>query len=314
MSAPSAPLTPVPPGHGIVLDPATRLADEGHLLVGGRPTGVVQLSSPQVSLLLCWMSGATPDAPGARALAARLVAAGLARPAPPPPGEPDEGDSGDDDVLVLVAAGVCPEPRWLTRALAHLEDPRVGAVVPGAVVDEQDRQDAGPLRAGLAALLTRLILPETIGAAEAPGGQAVEHSCDDPPRLVPALVVRHSALPAPGAAPPAPKADTARLPPAGVLSRTLPATLPGALVAAGWSVRHEPRSRVRVGSLRGFGAYLSVSFELGAAAGEDPGPVAGGGERRGGATPARAAGPRVSWTGLAALALVLAGRPVGGVC
>ncbi|WP_235997746.1 hypothetical protein [Nocardiopsis coralli] len=434
MSAPRTPVTPVPRGHGIVLDPATRLADEGHLLLGGRPTRVVRLSAPKVSMLLCWMAGATPAAPEARALAAHLVAAGLAHPAPPPPrtagaahlespgpdegralagsqpegaascgppsvpveasgsdgpgadralgaahqgsgigggpgqafgldevpheGRPagaahrgntgpddgrvsgdmqveaaasggpsvpgevpgsagapeagrtpgmpqsgghgwasEEGDSGGDDVLVLVPVGVCPEPGWLAPALAHLDDPRVGAVVPSAFVDEQDRGDTGPLRAGLAALLTRLTLPEALGASGGcADGHAVEHTCDDPPRRVPALVVRRSALLAPGAAPPAPEADTAHLPPAGVLSRTLPPTLPGALVASGWSVRHEPRSRVRVEPLRGVGAYLSASFELGADAGE------------------RAAGPRVSWVGMAALALALAGRPAGGAC
>lgn len=482
MPAPSTPLAPVPPGHGIVLDPATRLADEGHLLLGGCPTRVVRLSSAQVSVLLCLMAGATSAAPGARALAAHLVAAGLAHPAPPSaphrkgpapdevphqrraasapgltphgggvlagaepseaatsggrgvrgqvpgqggapgtgrtssrvprsgdgpggssgpdagrrvasslgtratpeegsvpgenprgrgalagtqpedaasgrsgaalrsdavrgvtpgkphgtggtpqdggaaPGEPfgpGEGDSGRDGVLVLVGAGVCPEPGWLAPALAHLDDPRVGAVVPGAVVDEQDRGDAGPLRAALAALLTRLTLhwpsrpqvPSGPPGSELPGTpvvpgrhageHAVEHACDDPPRRVPALVVRRSALPAPGAAPHAPEADTAHLPPAGVLSRTLPSTLPGALVADGWSVRHEPCSRVRVEPLRGFGAYLSACFELGAATGE---------ERRHGAPRTCAAGPEVSWVGVAALALALSGRPAGGAC
>lgn len=327
MSAPVAPLAPLPGGHGLDLDPSTRITDEGHLLVGGCPTRIMRLTSAQVSILLRWMGGAAPTGPEARTLGTWLVAAGLAHPRPPAGADVSgrvsgEASAADADVLVLVPAGVCPEPGWLAPALEHLENPRVGAVVPHALVDPEDRFDVGPVRARMAAQLTSLTLPDT------PGDRVVEHTPADPLQRVPALVVRRSALPAPGAAPPAPEADTARLPPAELLSRTLPPALLHNLVADGWSVRHEPRSQVRVEPLRGFGSYLWTCLRLGTAAGKSPGKagVAGGGPAWGSAggriagEPVKggrtadgwAAGPEITWAGAAAVVLALAGRPTTG--
>ncbi|WP_193373278.1 hypothetical protein [Nocardiopsis xinjiangensis] len=311
MSAPVAPLAPLSGGHGLDLDPSTRLTDEGHLLVGGCPTRIMRLTSTQVSILLRWMGGAAPTGPEARALGAWLMAAGLAHPRPPagadasggPASASGEAAGADADVLVLVPAGVCPEPGWLAPALEHLEDPRVGAVVPRALVDPEDRFDVGPVRARLAARLTSLTLPEN------PGDRAVEHTPADPLQRVPALVVRRSALPAPDAAHPAPEADTARLPPAESLSRTLPPTLLHDLVADGWSVRPEPRSRVRVEPLRGFGAYLWTCLRLGAAAGGAPERAAAAACEPDRGSPA---GPEITWAGAAAVVLALAGRPRTG--
>lgn len=302
MSAPVAPLAPLPGGHGLDLDPSTRLTDEGHLLVGGCPTRIMRLTSAQVSILLRWMGGAAPTGPEARALGTWLVSVGLAHPRPPAgaeaPGEVSgEASEAGADVLVLVPSGVCPEPGWLAPALEHLEDPRVGAVVPRALVDPEDRFDVGPVRARLAAQLTSLTLPETSG------DRAVEHTPADPLQRIPALVVRRSALPVPGAAPPAPEAGTARLPSAEFPSRALPPTLLHGLVADGWSVRHEPRSQVRVAPLRGLGAYLWTCLQLGATGGRVAGALVDGG---------RAAGPEITWAGAAAVALALAGRPAAG--
>ncbi len=307
MPAPVVPLAPLPGDHGLDLDPSTHLTDEGHLLVGGSPTRIMRLTSAQVSILLRWMGGAAPTGRQARTLATWLVSVGLARPRPPAGAGASGAVSGEastagTDVLVLVPAGVYPEPGWLAPALEHLEDPRVGAVVPRALVDPEDRLDVGPARARLAARLTSLTLPGI------PGDRAVEHTAADPLQRIPALVVRRSALSAPGTAPPDPETDTARLPPAESLSRTLPPTLLHDLVADGWSVRHEPRSRVRVEPLRGPGAYLWTCLQIGAAAG-GPGRAvaAGSGPGRG-----SAAGPEFTWAGAAAATLALAGRPVTG--
>lgn len=331
MPAPIVPLVSLPGSHGLDLDPSTRLTDEGHLLVGGCPTRIMRLTSAQVSIVLRWMGGAAPTGHEARALGAWLVAAGLAHPRPPAAADASgavsgEASAADTDVLVLVPAGVCPEPGWLAPALEHLEDPRVGAVVPRTLVDPDDHFDVGPVRARLAARLTSMTLPATSG------DRAVEHTPAAPLQRLPALVVRRSALPVPGAAPPAPETDTARLPPAEPLSRTLPPTLLHDLVADGWSVRHEPRSRVRVEPLRGTGAYLWTCLQLGAAGaapahagaaarGPDRTSAADGriaGESVGGASTADggaagwAAGPEITWAGAAAAALALAGRPTAG--
>ena len=327
MPAPIGPLIPLPGSHGLDLDPSTRLTDEGHLLVGGCPTRIMRLNSAQVSILLRWMGGAAPTGHEARALGTWLVAAGLAHPRPPAAADTSGAVSGDasaagPDVLVLVPAGVYPDPGWLAPALEHLQDPRVGAVVPRALVDPEDCFDVGPVRARLAARLTSMTLPA------ASGDRAVEHTPADPLQRIPALVVRRSALPAPGAAPPTPETDTAHLPPAESLSRTLPPTLLHDLVADGWSVRHEPRSQVRIEPLRGTGAYLWTCLQLGAAAvapGHAGAAARGAGRRSavdgrntgegvGGARTADgwAAGPEITWAGAAAAVLALAGRPTAG--
>ncbi|CAL9422029.1 hypothetical protein SUDANB121_01888 [Nocardiopsis dassonvillei] len=74
--------SPLPPGLGVELDRAVRLADEGHLLVGGDPIRAVRLTSRQVSSLIRWMSGMPVRDAAEGATAAGLIAAGLAHPSP----------------------------------------------------------------------------------------------------------------------------------------------------------------------------------------------------------------------------------------
>ncbi|XKK37762.1 hypothetical protein HFP72_23975 [Nocardiopsis sp. ARC36] len=108
-----------------------------------------------------------------------------------------------------------------------------------------------------------------------------DQGSDDPLRPVPVLVVRRSVADLDPGLGPAAELD--------LLWR---------LAGGGWSVRYEPRSRVRMPPTTDMGDYLRACFTSGAIAG----PLA---RRHGG----RAAGPEVSWAGAAALALAASGRP-----
>ena len=331
---------PLPMGLAVEIDRAVRLADEGHVLVGGSPPHALRLPAEGVSSVIRWLGGSRPDHHHERVLARILVETGLAHPRPEPtePGAQTQvvlvGHGGDTeadaldatlaalhaahpDVRVLVvgvtgsveevalrhgarvvwgpvegaaarAAGLraCdaefvaflevgsePGPGWLRAALGHFADPDVAAVVPRALAARAGHGNLGMTVAALCAS----------GSDRGPDPGPVLAST--PLEPIRALVVRR---------------EPARLDPA--LGAVAEVDLVWALNGRGWSVRYEPRSRVRVPMPAGLGAYLRARWAVGAA-----GAVLA---RRHGR---RATGPQVSPPVLAAVALAAAGRPLVGL-
>lgn len=348
------PRTPLPADHGVRTDRSARLVDDGRLVIGGSPPHTRVLSVAQAGEIIRWLSGALPTDAG-RALAADLIAAGMAHPRPllsypaalpsvitvEVDGAPSRAAAlaaTEADVIALIPPGSLPEPGWLETALAHFTDPSVAAVVPRALPDRA--RPLGYVEAAVATVAADLlgldrgtdpgpILPwGHTRPDQAPPGPTNEFTTADPLCSTPAFLIRRRALdPAPGAALLAPEAEATRATAqdgdvcsdspgtttVSVLSRTVPATgarydptlgesadtdLLWALAEAGWSVRHEPRSRVRVPVPTDPVAYLRACYALGAAAG----PLA---RRRG----CGAAGPELPWSVAAGAALLLAGRP-----
>ncbi|MFJ9553153.1 family 2 glycosyl transferase [Nocardiopsis sp. NPDC101807] len=347
--------SPLPPGLGVEIDRSVRLADEGHLLLGGRPPRAVRLAPAQVSALIRWLSGAVPAGADEGLLARDLIRAGLAhpRPLPLPPGRTADvavvghaGSAALETTLGLLAAshpglrpvvvgatGACawtarrhgarvvpgppggararavalqacsaefvallesgtrPTAGWLDIALGHFADPGVAAVVPRVLTDRP--RAPGPLSRAVAAVAAHgagpdrgadpgPVLPWGHGTpGQARPGAFGDQGSDDPLRPVPVLVVRRSVADLDPGLGPAAELD--------LLWR---------LAGGGWSVRYEPRSRVRMPPTTVMGDYLRACFTSGAIAG----PLS---RRHGG----RAAGPEVSWSGAAALVLAASGRP-----
>ncbi|MFC6426982.1 family 2 glycosyl transferase [Nocardiopsis tropica] len=347
--------SPLPPGLGVEIDRSVRLADEGHLLLGGCPPRAVRLDPSQVSALIRWLSGAVPAGADEGLLARDLIRAGLAhpRPLPLPPGRTAEvavvGQAGpaalettlgllaashpelrpvvvgatgacawiarrhgarvvpgppggaqaravalgacSAEFVALVESGARPTAGWLDTALGHFADPGVAAVVPRALTDRP--RTPGPLSRAVAAVAAHgagpdrgadpgAVLPWGHGTpGQARPGAFGDQGSDDPLRPVPVLVVRRSVADLDPGLGPAAELD--------LLWR---------LAGGGWSVRYEPRSRVRMPPTTDMGDYLRACFTSGAIAG----PLA---RRHGG----RAAGPEVSWAGAAAPALAASGRP-----
>ena len=105
----ASPGDPVPAGMRLAPDPATRLLGaapatgrdpgpgQGRVLVGGSPVRVLRLTAAGARQVAGWLDGTpVPAAPAARALARRLLDAGLVHPdlgaAPDLPGVPGPGD------------------------------------------------------------------------------------------------------------------------------------------------------------------------------------------------------------------------------
>jgi mycofactocin system glycosyltransferase len=101
-------------------DPGTRLLAGGTVLVGGSPVRVLRLTASGARQVAGWWSGTpVPDHPGARALARRLLDAGIAHPAGQA-GTPE----GPRDVTVVIP--VRDRQAELARCLAGLaRTPRV---------------------------------------------------------------------------------------------------------------------------------------------------------------------------------------------
>ncbi|NYH53958.1 hypothetical protein HNR06_003547 [Nocardiopsis arvandica] len=116
-------------GLGIEIDRSVRLADEGHVLVGGCPPRAARLSAEQVSTLIRWLSGAVTGGADEGLLARGLVRAGLAHPRPRSPVPTD-----NVEVAVVGRAG----PTALGTTLDHLvrHHPRLRPVVVGATGTE----------------------------------------------------------------------------------------------------------------------------------------------------------------------------------
>ncbi|MEU0491755.1 family 2 glycosyl transferase [Nocardiopsis sp. NPDC006139] len=367
--------SPLPTGLGVELDRAVRLADEGHLLVGGDPTRAVRLTSRQVSGLIRWISGAPVRDAEEGATAADLIAAGLAHPSPSatlngrlrggpshpssrPVGERggptvdivviDRGAAGgltatldrltrlhpgaepivvgatgpaaraarergarvlpipvggaaaralaltvsDAELVALVDAGHLPRPGWLEACTGHFADPAVAAVLPRTLVDLP--ASGGEGSAAVAAVAAARVGPDrgpdpapVLPWGHAAPGLARPAGADtgDPLGPVTALVLRRSAV------------DPSLLDPA--LGAAAEPALLWSLADRGLTVRHEPRSRVRVPPLADLGGYLRACAGTGAAA-----------ARLARLRGTRAAGPELSPTGVAVLAALLAGRPL----
>ena len=102
-----------PAGLGLRPDPGTRLLAGGTVLVGGSPVRVLRLTAAGARQVAGWWSGTpVPDSPKARALARRLLDAGIAHPVP-------NGSAwGPADLTVVIP--VRDRQAELTRCLAGL--------------------------------------------------------------------------------------------------------------------------------------------------------------------------------------------------
>lgn len=349
----------LPMGLGVQIDRAVRLADEGHVLIGGSSSlRALRLTPEDVSSVIRWLSGARPDHHRERVLARVLVEAGLAHPRPEPT------VPGADVQIVLVGTGGEIDGDELTSTLARIrqEHPHVRPVVVGATGaaaraarDLGARLVNGPTQGakaralGLGACDAEFVAFLDIGSEPDPGWLdiALGHFADPDvaaviPRTLAArrcqghramTVAALNALRADRGTDPTPvlpwgewSHGRGRLSPAGELPvdpleppralvvRREPARLDASLgsaaevdlvwslVEAGRSVRYEPRSRVRVPMDARLGAYLGGRFATGASAA----PLA---LRHG----RSATGPQVGLPALAAVALVISGRPCSGL-
>ncbi|PWV58182.1 glycosyltransferase [Nocardiopsis sp. L17-MgMaSL7] len=193
----------------------------------------------------------------------------------------------DAPVVALVDAGTRPAPGWLVTALGHFADPGVAAVVPRVLAERVRSGPRGMFVASLSALHADRgpdpapILPWGHGL----GRPAPTHGPAASPEPVPALLVRR------GLAEPDPSLGT-----------TADVDLLWRLAERGWTVRYEPRSRVRTAPLTDLRSHLLSRFEAGAAAG----PLT----RRHGRG---VAGPELPLSGVVGLGLALSGRPLAGL-
>jgi mycofactocin system glycosyltransferase len=111
-----------PAGFRLRADPATRLVAGGSVLAGGSPLRVLRLTAPGARQVAAWLTGTpVPDSVAARALARRLLDAGIAH---PDPGGRALGGPGLADVTVVIP--VRNRHAELARCLAGLRGmPRV---------------------------------------------------------------------------------------------------------------------------------------------------------------------------------------------
>ena len=108
----------------LVFDPSARRLEDGRVLIGGHPARLLRLTPAGARMVDAWQTGAAIGAsPGARALADRLIAAGLAHPRPAP------GAVTTADVAVVIPAR--DRPGTLAACLA-----RVGPCREIVIVDD----------------------------------------------------------------------------------------------------------------------------------------------------------------------------------
>ena len=108
----------------LVFDPSARRLEDGRVLIGGHPARLLRLTAAGARMVDAWRMGAGVGAsPGARALADRLIAAGLAHPRPAP------GAVTTADVAVVIPAR--DRPGTLAACLA-----RVGPCREIVIVDD----------------------------------------------------------------------------------------------------------------------------------------------------------------------------------
>ena len=117
---------PVPPGLRLRPDPGLRSLDGGRVLLGGSPYRLLRLGPAGARQVAAWWDGdPVPGSPGARALARRLLAAGLAHPDPGGLPAPGPGD-------VTVVIPVRDRPAALARCLVGCAGLRVIVVDDGS--------------------------------------------------------------------------------------------------------------------------------------------------------------------------------------
>ncbi|HEY1919762.1 MAG TPA: mycofactocin biosynthesis glycosyltransferase MftF [Streptosporangiaceae bacterium] len=150
---------PVPAGFRLRPDPSLQTLDDGGVLLGGSPYRVIRLAPAGARLVAGWWRGEpVPDAPGARALARRLLTVGMAHPDVAAPPADSARAPGPDDVTVVIP--VRDRPVELARCLAGCQGLRV------IVVDDGSADAAAVARAAAAAGARCLSLPTSRG----PGG------------------------------------------------------------------------------------------------------------------------------------------------
>ena len=115
-----------PPGLRITPDPGTRIVADGLVIVGGSPVRVLRLTPLGARQVASWFAGTpVPSGAGARALARRLLDAGIAHPdfTARSGGDPTGGDPAGPGVAdVTVVIPVRDRHAELARCLAGLRD------------------------------------------------------------------------------------------------------------------------------------------------------------------------------------------------
>ena len=132
--------TPLPEGFGLVLDRSLQRFRRGSVLAGGRPGRIITLTAAGAAALDDLVAGGEPD-DATRALAGRLVAAGMGHPRPPRVDVRSGGSTPPRHPSVTVVVPVRDRAGVLARCLASLGDGHPVVVVddasadPGAVAD-----------------------------------------------------------------------------------------------------------------------------------------------------------------------------------
>jgi mycofactocin system glycosyltransferase len=217
-AGPADELAPV----GLVLrpDPGSRLLAGGTLLVGGSPVRVLRLTPAGARQVAAWWSGTpVPDHARARALARRLLDAGLAHPVPDRGAcGPGGGTYGPGDVTVVIP--VRDRQAELARCLAGLSAGAWGGRPPGqararmprVIVVDDGSQDPGAIARVAAGAGVRVVRRAVNGgpaaarntglaAADTPLVAFLDSDCVPRPGWLDALVP-HFADPAVGAVAP----------------------------------------------------------------------------------------------------------------
>jgi mycofactocin system glycosyltransferase len=160
---------PLPAGWAVTLDPHTRRTDGGRTLIGGFPLRILRFTAAGARWLddVATEGGSVPTSPGARALAGRLVDAGLAVPRP---GAPTAHRAAD----VAVVVPVRDDADGLRRALATVGPVGEVVVVDDGSLDAAAVVDAASSAAGPPATVLRHDVSGGPGAARQHGWRATD--------------------------------------------------------------------------------------------------------------------------------------------
>ena len=152
---------PLPAGFGLALDPATRRIDGGRVVIGGSPLRILRLTAAGADLVSRWAAGGEiGPGSGARRLARRLLANGMAHPRP--------GPRSSECARVTVVIPVRDDPSGLERTLALLDE---GVPTTVVIVDDGSRH---PVQAS-----GRVVRRETAGGPAAARNAGFQASATD---------------------------------------------------------------------------------------------------------------------------------------